>query len=62
MTDQEQQLIECLHEAAGFSEWSLAIRREDGAFEIMLSCDGKRGRGVGATFAAAWDNIAGLQF
>jgi hypothetical protein len=60
MTEQEQQLIECLREASEFREWSLAIRREDGAFEILVSCDGKKGRGVGATFDAAWDNVAGL--
>jgi hypothetical protein len=46
---------------------SLTVVREGGAWEIGMSA-GKspgnviKGRGVGATFGAAWDDITGLQF
>jgi hypothetical protein len=61
LTESERQLIECLREAADFKEWRLVVGYDElDGWEIALSCDGKKGRGLGKTFAATWDDITGL--
>jgi hypothetical protein len=35
---------------------------ESGAWEVKLTAGKKTGRGVGRTFAAAWDDVTGLKF
>ena len=62
LTEQEQQLIECLREAARDKEFGLTVTYENGAWEVDLSTDGNKGRGIGRTFAAAWDDVTGLKF
>ena len=65
LTDQERQLIECLRDQAAGprgDDFGISIRLEDGAWEIKMSSGKLQGRGVGANFDAAWDNITGLQF
>ena len=73
LTDQERQLIECLRQqshrladrvAGGpqSNDFAILIRSDDGAWEINTRSGKLEGRGVGATFAAAWDGITGLRF
>ena len=64
LTDQERQLIECLRQqpAAWADSFGISIRLEDGAWEVEMHSGKIQGRGVGPTFAAAWDGITGLQF
>ena len=64
LTAQERQLIECLRQqpAAWAGSFSISIRLEDGAWEIEMRSGKIEGRGVGASFGAAWDGITGLQF
>jgi hypothetical protein len=55
-------MIECLREWTGADEYTLEIKRQDGAWDITLSGrlgTGRvvRGRGTGSTFDAAWDGI-----
>jgi hypothetical protein len=61
-TEQERQLIECIRRLKPTEKFGLAVRLEGGAWEIDMSIDNIKGRGVGATFDAAWDNITGLKF
>jgi hypothetical protein len=60
MSKQEQQLIEMLREWTADDEFRLEIERANGAWEISLSIPSKRkaARGVGKTFAEAWDDVA----
>jgi hypothetical protein len=62
LTEQEQQLIDCLRQLKEPDELSITVRREYGAWEIDMSAGKIKGRGVGRTFGAAWDDVAGLSF
>jgi hypothetical protein len=62
LSDQERQFIECLREQKATDGFSLTINLEGGAWEVEMRTGKLRGRGVGATFDAAWDNVTGLQF
>jgi hypothetical protein len=62
VSDQERQLIEILREWEGENdEYHLMIGRADGAWELKLAtrCKGRDdwARGVGKTFAKAWDGM-----
>jgi hypothetical protein len=65
LTEQERQLIECLRKLK--DDYGITVTRENGAWEVAMT-GGKvkgreiKGRGVGQTFDAAWDNVTGLQF
>jgi hypothetical protein len=63
ITEQEQQLIEILREQEG-RDFSLTIGRQDGAWEVAFSVaphDARNeSRGVGASFAEAWDGMSPL--
>ena len=56
VTEQEWQLIECLRE--DHDKFRLIVERQDGAWETTMSVPPQISRGIGATFAAAWDDMA----
>jgi hypothetical protein len=62
LTEQEQQLIQCIRELEDHGEFGITVRREGGAWEIGMSSGKIKSRGVGSTFGDAWDNINGLKF
>jgi Arm DNA-binding domain len=59
VSEQERQLIEILRQWAGDAEYQIEIKRENGVWELKLSEPraGRWARGVGRTFAEAWDHI-----
>ncbi|MFY9836085.1 MAG: hypothetical protein WAK55_06370 [Xanthobacteraceae bacterium] len=60
LTEQEQQLIECIRRLKEPDEFSVTITRGNRAWEIDMSAGKMKARGVGATFDAAWDNVTAL--
>jgi hypothetical protein len=62
LSGQESQLIQILREWDGKDAYQMIIERRDSAWDISLREFGtNRGaRGTGATFDAAWDNMAPL--
>ena len=62
LTEQEQQLIDCVRQLKDPGEFSITVTRKSGAWEIDMSAGKIKGRGVGRTFGAAWDDVAGLKF
>jgi len=62
MTEQESKLLRVLNEQEGAkTDFKLWIERVDGAWEIKLwsgDVKGSGARGVGATFAKAWDDMS----
>jgi hypothetical protein len=62
LTEQERQLIECLRQLKDPDEFGITVTRENGAWEIGMTAGKIKGRGVGPTFDAAWDNVTGLRF
>jgi hypothetical protein len=62
LTEQEWQLIDCLRQLKEPDAFSITVTRDSGAWEIDMSAGKIKGRGVGRTFGAAWDDIAGLSF
>ena len=64
-TKQERQMLETLREPKSADGFQLVVAVVDGVWEIELSDlvkGGKvvTGRGAGATFDEAWDNVTGL--
>jgi hypothetical protein len=62
LSAQESQLIGILREWDGKDAYQIVIERREGAWDIILKEFGtNRGaRGTGATFDAAWDDMAPL--
>lgn len=61
-SDQEWQMIEIIRKNEGEAEFSLFLKRADGGWEIEMAAHRAKGRGVGSTFAEAWDNIVDVRF
>jgi len=65
-TEQERQMLEVIrdHGVDASSDFRLLIQRQDGAWDVTLSVaphdELNTSRGTGATFNAAWDNMAPL--
>jgi len=66
ITEQERQMLIIIRENANRDGFALSIRWQDGACEIAMSAlvstlkSGQKlcsARGVGASFAAAWDGM-----
>jgi hypothetical protein len=61
LTEQEQDLIEVIRENTNDDGFRLLLERQNGAWEVTLRAPiwGKlaTARGVGTSFAAAWDNM-----
>jgi hypothetical protein len=62
LSEQERQLIECLREQESTDEFGVTVKLGGGAWEVDMSAGQIKGRGVGRTFDAAWDNVTGLKF
>ena len=62
ISEQEQQMIECIHEQRPGDQFALTIEWLDGAWNITLAAgqnDAQRtARGTGVSFDAAWENMA----
>ena len=63
LSEQERQLIEVVRENAVYDGFRLLLERQSGSWEVILEAPEKgrkkhgTARGVGASFAAAWDNM-----
>jgi hypothetical protein len=63
LTEQEQDLIEVIRENASDDGFRLVLERQSGAWEVTFTAPIKGPRklatvrGVGTSFAAAWDNM-----